>query len=278
MKRRHFITLSHALRHSIVPYDDYYGKVLHETKLGFSLKYFFALSSLLILFELTVAFIGFGKAYPFLKMDTGLRSIIEQLPDDLVINLQGGHLTTNSDRPVIVFNPDMSKPGTLLVIDQFANREKLAEYETQYLFTGREFISKTNGRVMSFEYGDKDFTSSTMTLELGRIARNASTFIFMLYVFAIFLLPILATAARIMLLFFISLVAFILCYKIIPKLSLSKVFQISLHAATAPIIIQTVLTICGLAVPMSFWWFNAMTIIFLLAALYEAYILSARSH
>jgi hypothetical protein len=27
---------------------------------------------------------------------------------------------------------------------------------------------------------------------------------------------------------------------------------------------------------MSFWWFNAMIIVFLLAALYEAYILSSR--
>lgn len=278
MKRRHFITLSHALRHSIVPYDDYYGKVLHTTPLRFSLKYLFVLSTLLILLELLTTFVGFGKSYPFFQLNTGIRSIIEQVPQDLIVNVQNGNLTTNYDRPTIIFNPDISKAGTLLVIDQNANKEKIDEYEATYLLTGKEFVGYVNGRLVSFEYGSKDFTSRPLSIELGKVARNATAFIISIYLMAIVLLPIVATIARIALLFIISLIVYVLCMRIIPKLTVGKVFQISLHAATAPIIIQTVLAICGLAVPMSFWWFSAMTIIFLIAALYEAYMLSERSH
>ncbi len=277
MKRRHFITLSHVLRHSIVPYDDYYGKVLHATKLKFSLKYFFALSSLLILMELLTTFVGFGKAYPFFQLNTGIRSIIEQVPQDLVLNIQGGNLTTNYDRPIIIFNPDITNAGTLLVIDQNANKEKINEYESTYLLTGKEFVGYLDGRLTSFEYSNKDFSAQPLSIELGKVARNATAFIIAVYLVAIILLPIFATIARIVLLFCISLIVYVLCMRIVPRLEVSKVFQISLHAVTAPIIIQTVLAILGLTVPMSFWWFSAMTIIFLLAALYEAYILSSRS-
>ncbi|MBP9815799.1 DUF1189 family protein [Candidatus Woesebacteria bacterium] len=277
MKRKHFITLGHVLKHSIVPYDDYYGKVLHNTPFRFSLKYFFTLSILLILLEFVSAFIGVGKAYPFFKMDTGIRSIVEQIPDDLVVNLQSGQLTTNYDRPTIIFNPDMATPGTLMVIDQNADKNKIFEYETQVLFTGHELITNIDGRVMSFEYGVKKLESGMNSLALGRLSRASTPMIMSVYVIAILLLPLLITVGRLIVLYAISLLVFLLCFKIIPRLKINKVFQISLHAVTAPLIIQSVLSILGLTVPLEFWWFNAMTIIFLLAALYEAYILSSRT-
>ncbi|KXK11416.1 MAG: hypothetical protein UZ22_OP11002000353 [Microgenomates bacterium OLB23] len=270
-------TMGHALKHSLVPYDDYYGKVLHETRFGFSLKYFAALSVFLILFELLVTFVGFGKAYPFFQLDTGIRSVIEQIPHDVVINMSGDRLSTNTERPIIIFNPDITKPGTLLVIDQNANVQKIEEYQTRYLFTGSEFVWRNGSQIMTYEYGDSYFGSQTLTMPIGEIARNAVLYITALYLVAILFIPIMATFVRVAMLFVLSVVTYVLCIKIIPKLKVAKVFQISLHAVTAPLILQSFLTILGLSVPMSFWWFNGMTVVFLIAALYEAYVLSGRS-
>jgi len=276
MVYKQFKTFLRVIRHSIVPYDNFYGKILHKTKLAFSIKYFFALSILLVVLELASTFTGLTKTYPFVHVETGARAIIEQIPEDLVVHFEKGVLSTNYDRPIILFNPDITTPGTLLVIDQYAEDKKIYEYETRFLLTGKKFITRSEGRLMSFEYSGNNLASQSLSLNIGTLARSAANSIFGLYLLMILLCPIALTLLGLISLYITSIITFILCYRIIPGIRLSKVFQISLHAATAPLILKALLTLVGLSLPMSFWWFNAMIIVFLLAALYEAYILSSR--
>ncbi len=276
MARRQTKTFLHVLRHSLVPYDNYYGIVLHKTKFSFSLKYFFTLSALLVLFEMVALFTGVSHAYPFFTSQSGLSAIIEQIPEDLVLTLQQGKLLTNSDRPVIVFNPDIAAAGTLLVIDTKADKNKVYEYNARYLLTESELITNMDGQRMSFEYRNKHFLKNSLSISIGEIARHSSKIIWTVFFLLMIMLPLLVSAARFILLCLISVIVYVLSMRIIHGLNMSKVLQISFHAATAPLIIQTLTSMAGLPVPLSFWWFNIMITIFLFASLYEAYVLSSK--
>lgn len=259
-----------------MPYDNYYAVILHRTKLSFSLKYFITLSIFLVIVELTGAFMGLAKSYPFLRTQSGLHDLISQIPDDLVVTLHNGKLMTNYDRPIIIFNPDIATPGTLVVIDQKAQKNKIYEYETRYLFTENELIANIDGQIMTFDYSHKKITNEPFSIPIGAVAKGSSSLIFLLYAAGILMLPFIITAGRLVLLTIISSVVFIVCLRLLPAIRAGKIFQLSLHAATAPVLIQTTASVLGLSIPLSFWWFNIMTTIFLIAGMYEAYVLSEK--
>ena len=274
MARRQTKTFLHVLRHSLIPYDNYYAHILNKTPFSFSLKYFVVLSVFLVIIELAGAYIGATKSYPFLKSQAAVSAILNQVPADLVITLNHGKLLTNSDRPILIFNPSVAEPGTLAVIDQKADKNKIYEYEARYLFTENELVTNINGQVMTFEYAEKKLSQDPLTIPLGAIAKESPKLISALFMVLVLLLPVSITLFRLLLLTIISIVVFVICAKFMPKMKLANVFQISLHAVTAPIAIQSVTSALGLAVPLSFWWFNMMITIFLIAALYEAYVIA----
>ncbi|OGK24399.1 hypothetical protein A3C24_04550 [Candidatus Roizmanbacteria bacterium RIFCSPHIGHO2_02_FULL_37_24] len=76
---------------------------------------------------------------------------------------------------------------------------------------------------------------------------------------------------RIVYLAIISLIAFLIGIHFFKKLTVEKTYQISLHASTGPILLELIVIVFGLVVPIPFWFF-LLTLVFVIAAIYEAYI------
>ena len=135
------------------------------------------------------------------------------MPADLVITLNHGKLLTNSDRPILIFNPSVAEPGTLAVIDQKADKNKIYEYEARYLFTENELVTNINGQVMTFEYAEKKLSQDPLTIPLGAIAKESPKLISALFMVLVLLLPVSITLFRLLLLTIISIVVFVICAK-----------------------------------------------------------------
>lgn len=278
MAKRQSRTFLHVFRHSLVPYDTYYSKILHQTRLWFSLKYFVALSIFMVMIELGLTMNGMPSRYSFIKSQTEVRNMINQIPSDLIINLNQGKLTTNYDRPIMIFSTNPDKPDIFAVVDQQASRVKMNEYNPTLMFASRELIASIDGQIMSFSYTGNKLPQHELNIPIGTLADSLIKLLPAIYLVGFFTIPIFVLFSRILLLLIISFVVYLICIKIIPEIRMKKVFQISLHAATAPIVLQAASGIFKLSVPMSFWWFIVITTIFVIGCVYEAYVISGTKH
>ena len=117
-------TFWHVLRRSLVPLDYYYHKLL-TTRIGFSMKYFVTLVVFVVFLATVLKSAIFISQYSPKDLATLIQSIESDYPDDLVVSINElGRLTTNDDKPYILFSPLRSNPQALIVIDPKAEKEK----------------------------------------------------------------------------------------------------------------------------------------------------------
>lgn len=271
-------TFWHVFKHSLVPLDYYYKQIL-RTQFTFSLKYFISLLFITVTTSFLIKGYLFVQKYPPAKLDELLMSAEEQYPDDLsiVIN-ENNRLSTNYDKPFILFSPLESRPEPLIVVDPKATKDKLDDYDTKVLLTERYAIIKSQNQSYEFTYDSFAGKKVTKT-DVQMIAHNAQvvlesywTFIIVLMLVSVLLVPPLAITFTFSSLAIASFVVFILTSLLTKRkgLTFSKILQISLHTFTAPAILQSLLFITGTMVSIPYW--NLIILyVFLIGGVYEAY-------
>ncbi len=263
---------------SAIPNPSYYVHIL-RARLSFSLKYFFALVAFLnFLFFLGLS----GTVHPRAVLDlrAGLNKSVEAYPQDLVIQVERGVLSTSTGRPYLWWLDYRDKKILLAVVDETAVPEQIVNYNSYVLLTGAHQVVNTEKipLLRPVQPYAKDFYIDKATaMDLGSRIDRKLGFLYSFFIPIVFLvLPLVIFAFFTIYILILSAVAhplFVLFFR--STHPFAKTFQVALHAATIPLIAYYAvhyLRLSGEAIPYMPLIFVNLFVIFILAGLYEAYI------
>ena len=271
-------TFWHVFKHSLIPLDYYYHK-LRTTPLSFSIKYFVALVFILVFVATTLKTAIFVSTYSPNDLSTLVTSVEEDFPDDMVMYINKmGRLSTNQDKPYILFSPMTDNPRPLVVVDPKADKDKIYEYESNILLTERKMIVRADSNVYQFNY-QLNQPVRIDKADVMNISQNAQVVLDSYWVFiigvvlaAFLIAPPLIIAANAITLGIASLVVFVILKLIAKrkKIPYTKILQVSLHTVTGPLVIQCLMFVFALTAALPFWYL-LLVYLFLAGGIFEAY-------
>ncbi len=269
-------TFIHVFKNSIFPTPNYYKQIKH-TKLFFSFKYFvmliFIINLITIPFFLNKIFSG-GKID---ELKTQINQTLSKYPQDLKIQIKNNRLTTNLNKPYIMWISLNSVPNALFVIDERADLQDLQKYNGIFLVNSDHIIvnDKNDFKINKLTV-KSDIEIDKLSVEKFREYLNS--FFTILPFFSVFLglliiifVPLFVVFFKTLYLITISVFAFLLTRPFNHNIHFKRVFQISLHASTIPTVVGALvqLSITNLSLHGIFY---LLTLIFVLSAIYEAYL------
>lgn len=271
-------TFWHAFKHSLIPVDQYYRKIL-KTPFRFSVKYYIALILIVVTITTVAKATVFIVRYPPNLLTELLQEAEESYPDDLVISINElGRLSTNAEKPYILFSPIDKNPMPLVVVDPKAQDDKIFEYDSNVLFTETRMIVRADSMLYTFTY-DVNSPMRITRSDIEKAAINADVILDSYWIFALSILigvilvaPLLVFIGQTLMLIIAAFIFFILLKFVSKKRNITyqKIFQISLHTITGPMVIQGILFTFGLY-PVIEYWYIILTYIFLAGGIFEAY-------
>jgi len=270
-------TFFHVFINSLFPLDHYYKKIV-KTNLFFSLKYFFTL-----IFVLSFILISVFVLRNFLiknnvnEFKISLINSLNNYPQNLTIAIKNNQLTTNFNRPYIFWLTYKKIPHPLIVIDERATAEKIYQFDSTTILVNSNGLIRRAGNGLRY-YPFK--TANNLVINKQRV-ENFKNLILYFSKFALFLIPVILILTLVALVIFFSLIkmfylalisffAFWVIKIFGIKTRYKKLFQISLHSNTLPIICQFAILILGWRARSPFWYLF-LTLVFFSTAIYETY-------
>lgn len=275
MKKK-ITTFVHVFVNSLLPLDSYYRK-LKNVRFTFSLKYFLTIMLIISFLSVLSPAVSFIFRNPPWHLAGAISNSLKDFPSDLVITIRQGNLITNYDRPYILWLQNGEVPTPLLVIDEFSTASKQEQYSSPILLTGSSIALNFQNTTQVIPI-DKTLNLSFSKKNAQELDRAFSR----LKIIIIFTIPFLLLAIGVLyffltatialvLLSILSAVVFVIARLKIVDLKYSKVYQISLHSATLPLILGSAISILGLTMPIKLW-IPGVYILFLGAAIFEVYL------
>jgi len=252
-------TFLHIFYNSIIPHARYYSKIL-KVNFSFSLKYFLTLIVILNIFFI----LSIVKKYSPKRINTVLNSLIISLqksPDDLIININNGRLITGYNRPYFLWLDDQDKKRLLLVIDETASAKKILIYKSFFLLTTNELVmnnfKNSDLSVLPLSYvQNQQIDKAKINFFVNNLEKIKLLLPFLSLILIIALIIILPLASFIITLIYLllSTLFVFLLYKIFVKkhFRFKKIFQVSFHSATLPLLIDYGLIIFRPTIKLNF--------------------------
>ncbi len=282
-------TFWHVLRHSLIPFDYYYHK-LRTTRPSFSFRYFLVLVLVTVFITTSAQFLAFATVFPKTRLQSLVSSLTLQYPDDFIVTITPqGRLTTNYDKPFILFSPLSSNPMPLIVVDPKAQADKLDDYATPILMTEGHVYTKFGSYVSTYDYKINEPMKITHALfiqwtqMLSQSLESYTTTLIGVFISMYVLISVATLLTHIVLALAISCVTWVI-YAILFRthqarrmIAVNKLIQISFHTMTAPLILACIFVITPLTSTLPFWYFG-MNVILLTGGVYEAYFAKKETH
>ena len=273
-------TFLHVFVRSLIPEVDYYRKLI-KTHFCFSIKYYISL--ILVLNLLFILFV-FIRLNPF-KMKTLLSNLVKSVqkyPKELRIEIRNGSLKTNYGRPYLLWLDYDDKKYLLLVVDEFATPEQIAQYRSYMLLTSNRAIARRVflGGNLS-QYSLKKFEDQTITYttaqEVVSSFQRVIQFLPILYIgillIFLILIPLFSFGITSLYVFLSSVVVYyFLKYGAKKSIRFRKTLQVSLHAITLPLLLDYGLIMFNLSSKSLPFLFFFLSLIFVGGGVYEAYL------
>lgn len=244
--------------HSAIDFP--YYKDIFQAPFSFSLKYLFVLLFLVNL----IAGIFFAQKLSTLipRIPTIVNDIKimakEFFPDDLVITINNGKIRTNVDEPYFIKLPkkwsttDNKEFSHFITIDTKANVEDIKKYKTVMLITKSNIVivdKDTGYRVQTLDqikgyYQIDKYIYNNILKKLFPYLNYLTIVIYVLMIITIIIFPVLAVffvlSGKFFYLLFFCLILLFISKLMKTKLGYRKIFQLSLHGLTVPIILSTI--------------------------------------
>lgn len=283
MKRK-LKVFTHVLKHSLFPFDAYYKKI-RKTHFTFSLKYFLALVAFVITLSILCKTILFTSLFPPQTLKKYISNVARDYPAHLIITMnQNGRLSTNDDRPYILFSPLSNNPRPLIVVDPKAHKDSVKDYDAFVVLTERKMFMNNGETLMPITY-EMGHSFSFTKAKVQDVADNSHLVLnaYWKIVIASFLGAIIlgiifvSTSSFINLLFVAFFVWIILKLSIKHKaITYRSLLQICMHAFTGPLLLQSFAFIANLSTGISHWY-SLILWIFVAGAVYESYFEKSRT-
>jgi hypothetical protein len=261
-------TFLYVFRNSIFSFS-YYRDVL-RVPFSFSFAYFWVFS---VLFGLMLTILALSTIVPVLspflqRLETRAKNLY---PNDLVIKVTNGTLTTNVAEPLrfpIPYEllsetpPAVSDQNQtyLLTINTKGSPQDFEKSNSFVYVTANQFVvtDKNNSyRVYPLgEMGDFEITKSTANAFFDKIIPWFKFVPVALGLLLFFVFALALPVSRLISLLFLTLVLSVCAQLLKLSLSYRQLYQLGLHALTLPTIIQVLMTLLGLVPPIPF--FNSL--------------------
>ena len=246
-------TFWYVLKNSVIS-PKYYNDIV-KASLKFSIKYFLMLSVFAsIIYSLYASIEIVPQITSTIEVMT--IQIKENFPDDLIINFKDGSWEANKPEPIIIPAPSIPHeentylPDNLIVFDKNGTIDSLGSYNTYILVNGENILYGSSGyetdpQKVSIQplknIPNITFDKNTVNSRLESMNKliKTSPYVMPIFIFLYtFILNYIGGA-----LFYALLIALLLqliAFFAKRKLDYKKACQISIHAMTAPIILQLV--------------------------------------
>ncbi len=265
---------------SLIPQYSYYHKI-PKISFWFSLRY---LIFFIITFNLLFFLILFTKITPqvILPLKKDLVSSVKNFPDDLIINIHNGQISTNYNHPYFLWFDYQNKKILLAVVDESATPDKINQYRSLVLITKKEFVTRNFTNAKAYRTYSLNRLFFTIDKKLfseieKRINKSYGKMVFFSLLFSLFTFPFITLVLVIIFFLIVSLISFFV-YRFTPKkISFKKIFQISFHSSTLPLLYDSIYDNGRLLFGGEVYnkWhclsFFILVLIFLLCGIYEAY-------
>ncbi len=261
----------YVFKNSITNFS-YYRDIL-KTPLSFSLKYLYVLVYAVITLQALIWSIQIAFLLPQFPafLNTLERRMYELYPENLVITIKDGVLSTNAEEPVFIDIPELQEaPETehFITIDTEASIEAYLDYQTLFLVTDSEIVYPESDyeEVMTYEVIPLDSVEENATInkdnytdfvqEVSSVFPSLPRLAPVILIIGTFILPLFlaffVAGSHLFLLFFLSIATWAIATLFKLKLGYMKSFQLGVHALTFPILLQMVLQMSGRSIPLVF--------------------------
>jgi hypothetical protein len=244
--------------------DPSYYKELFLTDFSFSLKYLFFL---LFLISLIGGIIFSARVVMYLPKLPGFiaqaKSTIRVFyPSELIITVEDGKVKTNVKEPYFIEFPEEfgATEAHFITIDTRARFEDIERYDTTVLITddtvfyaddpGYKTVPISKGMNIVFNKNVYDQFIERVLPYLDYLSMAVYVLIITSLVIWPFLGAGLALAGRMIYLLFTSVVLWVVIKIMKKDLTYQKIYQLSIHALSLPIIFSTILGFFGVYIPL----------------------------
>ena len=266
-------TFWYVLKNSVIS-PKYYNDIV-KASLKFSIKYFLMLSVFAsIIYSLYASIEIVPQITSTIEAMT--IQIKENFPDDLIINFKDGSWEANKPEPIIIPAPSIPNeenkylPDNLIVFDKNGTIDSLGSYNTYILVNGENILYGSGGYetdpqkvsiqpLKNIPNITLDKNTVNSRLESMNKLIKTSPYVMPIFIFLYtFILNYIGGA-----LFYALLIALLLqliAFFAKRKLDYKKACQISIHAMTAPIILQLAASFFPQASMYTIIWFIILSI------------------
>ena len=246
-------TFWYVLKNSVIS-PKYYNDIV-KASLKFSIKYFLMLSVFAsIIYSLYASIEIVPQITSTIEVMT--IQIKENFPDDLIINFKDGSWEANKPEPIIIPAPSIPHeentylPDNLIVFDKNGTIDSLGSYNTYILVNGENILYGSSGyetdpQKVSIQplknIPNITFDKNTVNSRLESMNKLIKTSPYVMPIF-IFLYTLILNyiGGALFYALLIALLLQLIAFFAKRKLDYKKACQISIHAMTAPIILQLV--------------------------------------
>lgn len=264
---------------SLLPQDRYYQKIVHS-KFNYSLKYYLSFLSLINFVYITILVTAYLSPFKIINTVFDIKNRLQTYPPGLSMTLRNGNLTTTLDSPYFVWSDKRS--NLFLVVDEFSAPQKIKEYQSQVMLTGKEIVFYDNKQITTYPYNNslKIDVNQTSVQKLGRSLNiflvTYPYLFFVLFILGYLIFNLISLGINFAMIAVASLLVLTI-YKLLKKkfafhkvLHIKKIIQIGLHAITLPIILDYIFSFSNFSriLPLTYL---VLIIIFTFTGIYEAY-------
>lgn len=273
--RKNVKTFFSDFRNSLLPQPIFYRHLL-RAPLSRSFSYF-----IMLIFFLNALFLllFFAKIKPtrLIQFTNEVITELHAFPTDLTVHLNNGHLISSANRPYFFWINHDDEKILIGVIDETATPEKINSYSSFFLLTDKTLVLNRNKLPIGSESISLSGINGTIdrsgALSFAKLISHIFPFAMILFLLvALLILPIVTVIINSIIIALASIGAYIL-FRFFTKIhTLKKTFQLTLHAATLPLIIVGIISFLNPTIHYLRTPLFLLLIIFSLCALYEAYI------
>lgn len=255
----------HIFKKSISSFS--YYKEIVKTKFSFSLKYLFFLLFIVSLLSGIRFSLEIGSLIPKIpNFVNEVRTSAQNFyPKELVVKVQEGLISTNVNEPYYLDLPNVVD-NHFITIDTKAKAEDILKYKTVILVTKDSLVTfdkESSYRVYPLNELNKDNTQSSFVIDknaydtiiakllpyLDFLPALAIGLILLSIIVWPFIAAIFALLGKLIQLFFISVIVWLISKILRSKLEFWKIYQMSMHAITIPVILVLIFNLLGYAGP-----------------------------
>lgn len=278
-------TFFHVFTNSLFPNEKYYKKIVN-TNFNFSFQYFFFFIFSLSILSIFLFLSKFSSSFEIKELNNQLDLTLSKFPKNLIIKVEDNKVITNFNRPFIAWFYQKNIPNPIITIDPNASLDKIKKYDSNILINSDYILFKTKSGINKVDIYTTKINSRNLTINkidieqlrniLNKLTKIIPFFSTVLFFLIFSIVPLIYFAIKFFYLVIISFLVFLI-FRPIKKIHYKKILQISFHAATIPTLVGAFIQITIYNPKVSLMFF-VLTLLFLISAIYEAYIYQEKNN